>query len=76
MMAVASDLCAGRLVMIHEGGYAEAYVPFCGLAIVETMAKHRTEVVDPTLEVFRGWQPTERFDADVRGVVDDYASMI
>ena len=74
MMAVAADLCSGRLVMIHEGGYAEAYVPFCGLAVMEAMAGHRTEVVDPALGIFHGWQPAQRFDAFVRNVVDDYAS--
>lgn len=30
--------CGGRLVVVHEGGYSEAYVPFCGHAIVETLA--------------------------------------
>ncbi len=76
MMAAAAELCDGRLVMIHEGGYAEAYVPFCGLAIVETLAGHRTKVVDPALEVFRGWQPSERFDAYVRNVVDDQVAAL
>jgi acetoin utilization deacetylase AcuC-like enzyme len=47
----ASDLCAGRLVLAHEGGYAETYVPFCGLAIVEELAGLRTEVRDPYLEL-------------------------
>ncbi len=76
IMAVADELCGGRLVMIHEGGYAEAYVPFCGLAVMETMARYRTDVVDPALEIFRSWQPTERFDAYVRSVVNDYAAAI
>ena len=76
MMAIAAELCSGRLVMVHEGGYAEAYVPFCGLAIMETLAGHRTEVVDPALEIFQGWQPNARFDAYVRSVLDDYAAMI
>ena len=36
--ALADDLCGGRLAVIHEGGYAEAYVPFCGLAVVEALS--------------------------------------
>jgi acetoin utilization deacetylase AcuC-like enzyme len=40
----------GRMVVIHEGGYSEFYVPFCGLAIVEAMAGRRTAVEDPYLE--------------------------
>jgi acetoin utilization deacetylase AcuC-like enzyme len=46
----AAQLCAGRLVLCHEGGYSSAYVPYCGLAIVECLAGVRTEVVDPWLD--------------------------
>ncbi|MEO0358302.1 MAG: class II histone deacetylase, partial [Pseudomonadota bacterium] len=28
----AARLCDGRLVLVHEGGYSEVYVPFCGHA--------------------------------------------
>lgn len=76
MMTAAADLCGGRLVVVHEGGYAEAYVPFCGLAIVETLAGHRTEVVDPALEIFRGWQPDTRQSAFVRQIVDEIAAAV
>jgi acetoin utilization deacetylase AcuC-like enzyme len=62
IMAAADDLCGGRLVMVHEGGYAEAVVPFCGLAIVETLAGHRTEVVDPFLAISQAQQPPAVFD--------------
>ncbi|HEV7613567.1 MAG TPA: class II histone deacetylase [Steroidobacteraceae bacterium] len=48
--AAASSLCAGRLVATHEGGYSNAYVPFCGLAVIEEFAGVRTSVVDPYLE--------------------------
>ncbi|MHB1833401.1 MAG: class II histone deacetylase [Solirubrobacteraceae bacterium] len=40
----------GRLAMVHEGGYSEFYVPFCGLAVAETLAGRCTEVVDPYLK--------------------------
>jgi acetoin utilization deacetylase AcuC-like enzyme len=45
----AADLCDGRLVLCHEGGYATAYVPFCGLAVVEELAGIDTGVSDPFL---------------------------
>ena len=54
MVAVADELCGGRLVMVHEGGYATFYVPFCGLAVVETLCGIRTEVTDPFLELASG----------------------
>ncbi len=48
--AAADDLCSGRLVATHEGGYSNAYVPFCGLPILEEFAGVRTDVTDPYLE--------------------------
>jgi acetoin utilization deacetylase AcuC-like enzyme len=43
----AAVLCDDRLVLCHEGGYSSAYIPYCGLAVVECLAGVRTEVVDP-----------------------------
>ena len=53
MLDAASDLCRGRLVLAHEGGYSESYVPFCGLAIIEELSGIRTEVADPFLDLTR-----------------------
>ncbi|MGB6307907.1 MAG: class II histone deacetylase [Steroidobacteraceae bacterium] len=50
IVAAAESLCAGRLVATHEGGYSNAYVPFCGLAVIEEFAGIRTGVADPYLE--------------------------
>jgi acetoin utilization deacetylase AcuC-like enzyme len=49
LMAAAASLCDGRIVACHEGGYSTAYVPYCGLAIIELLAGVTSEVVDPWL---------------------------
>jgi acetoin utilization deacetylase AcuC-like enzyme len=49
LLEVAGELCDGRLLLIHEGGYSEAYVPFCGVAVLETLLGER-RVDDPFLE--------------------------
>jgi acetoin utilization deacetylase AcuC-like enzyme len=49
MLSAAGSLCDGRLVLCHEGGYSSAYLPYCGLAVVERLSGVRTEVVDPWL---------------------------
>jgi acetoin utilization deacetylase AcuC-like enzyme len=54
MMDVADDVCEGRLVVEHEGGYSSAYVPFCGLAIVEELSGISSGVEDPFLATFEG----------------------
>ena len=41
--------------MIHEGGYAPAYAPYCGLAVLEELAGIRTEAEDPFLPIFEGY---------------------
>jgi acetoin utilization deacetylase AcuC-like enzyme len=48
LMEAADELCGGRLVLSHEGGYAATYVPFCGLAVMEQLSGIRTPVTDPS----------------------------
>nr|WP_244661568.1 hypothetical protein [Mesorhizobium huakuii] len=55
MVALAAETSNGRLMMSHEGGYSEGYVPFCGHAVIETLANHRTEVVDPLSDHIDEW---------------------
>jgi acetoin utilization deacetylase AcuC-like enzyme len=47
LMAVADDLCSGRLVFLHEGGYSRWTVPFYGLAVLEELSGITTGIVDP-----------------------------
>lgn len=55
----AERLCDGRLVLCHEGGYSDAYVPFCGLAVVEALSGRRSGVDDPFLERYDRVQYSE-----------------
>jgi acetoin utilization deacetylase AcuC-like enzyme len=50
LLTVADECCDGRLVATHEGGYSNAYVPFCGLAVIETLSGRRSEATDPYLD--------------------------
>ena len=50
VLDAAGELCDGRLVLCHEGGYSSAYVAYCGLAIVERLAGVATGVIDPYLD--------------------------
>ena len=54
---LAQELCGGRLLCVHEGGYSELMVPFCGLAIVETLSGEKTDVIDPMFEIVEAQQP-------------------
>ena len=51
LMTAAEQLCDGRLLMSHEGGYNPATVPFYGLAVVEQLSGVRTGVADPFHEL-------------------------
>lgn len=57
VMAAADRLCDGRVVAVHEGGYSEAYVPFCGHRVVEGLAGIETGLTDPFLAKFIEQQP-------------------
>lgn len=55
LMKAADDLCGGKLVLTHEGGYSAMYVPYCGLAVVEELSGTRTHVEDPWAPVMAKW---------------------
>ena len=67
--------CNGKLVMMHEGGYSEAYVPFCGLATIEALSGLRSEVVDPLLDFIRQQQPCAAMLALQRQLLDEMAGL-
>lgn len=73
VLALAEEVCAGRLVMVHEGGYSEVYVPFCGHAVLERMSGSKIHAPDPFAEVFPLRQPSAAFDRFVDGVLDEMA---
>ncbi len=73
LMETAAELCGGRIVMAHEGGYSEAYVPFCGHAVLERLANSRTRIDDPLAARITAQQPTARLQAFQDGWVDDLA---
>ncbi|BFM50493.1 class II histone deacetylase [Marinomonas sp. THO17] len=69
--SVAEEVCNGRLVIAHEGGYSEAYVPFCGLSVVETLANTKTQVEDPALALLKLQQPSDRFNRFQKDLLDE-----
>ena len=75
VMGAAEDLCDGRLVMAHEGGYSEVYVPFCGHAILTQMSGSDIEADDPFAETFEIRQPNARTQAYFSEVIDDYVTL-
>ncbi|MEO9517069.1 MAG: class II histone deacetylase [Paracoccaceae bacterium] len=70
---LAKRICGGKLVLAHEGGYSEAYVPFCGHATIEALSGSTTHAPDPFAESFSIRQPGPRFDTFLRGEIDRMA---
>lgn len=46
MRTLADEACEGRLVMLQEGGYSAAYVPYCTVAAVEPLLGADLGIVD------------------------------
>ncbi len=67
----ATRLCGGRLVLVHEGGYSEVYVPFCGHATIQRLSGSGIVAEDPFAGTFPLRQPTEKFQAFLDNWVDD-----
>jgi acetoin utilization deacetylase AcuC-like enzyme len=68
------DVTQGRLLAIHEGGYSEAYVPFCGVAVVEAMLGVRV-VEDPFL-AFLDHRPGQRLQAHQEAAIARAAARV
>ncbi|MCL2206234.1 MAG: hypothetical protein FWB82_06930, partial [Treponema sp.] len=57
---IAQDVCGGKMVCTHEGGYSPEYVPFGGHAIVDALAGTGIQTIDPfkgALGVLEEMQP-------------------
>lgn len=52
LVSVAEEVCGGRIVFSHEGGYSPVHVPFCGVAVLEALSGRETGVEDPFGESF------------------------
>ncbi|WP_050930460.1 class II histone deacetylase [Aestuariivita boseongensis] len=61
IMDAAEALCGGKLVLVHEGGYSEVYVPFCGHATIATLAGSEITAPDPLEVNLKTRQPRGRF---------------
>ncbi|KPA23183.1 Histone deacetylase-like amidohydrolase [Shimia sp. SK013] len=73
VMAAAEDLCDGKLVLVHEGGYSEAYVPFCGHAVIEELAGSSITAPDPMAASLAIRQPNPRVEAFYATLIDEMA---
>ena len=73
LMALADEFCEGRLMLAHEGGYSEIYVPFCGHAVIQALSGSSVDAPDPFADRLRKQQPNARFQALQREILDEYA---
>jgi acetoin utilization deacetylase AcuC-like enzyme len=74
LMDVAQEVCDGRIAMSHEGGYSPVYVPFCGLAVIETLAGEKT-FADPFLPIASGYAGHD-LQAHQKAVIDAAALLV
>lgn len=75
VMAAADELCDGKLVLVHEGGYSEAYVPFCGHAVIEELAGSTIRAEDPMATALQTRQPNARVEAFFATLIDEMAAI-
>jgi acetoin utilization deacetylase AcuC-like enzyme len=75
-MALADDICGGRLVLVHEGGYSEVHVPFCGHAVLEELSGSRTTAPDPLGDTIALRQPSPAVDAFLSGQIAEMAAAL
>ena len=73
---LAAEVCDGKLVLVHEGGYSEVYVPFCAHAAIEALSDSAINLDDPFGITFEVRQPGPRFDAFLIAEIDHMADQL
>ena len=73
LLELANDVCEGKIVFSHEGGYSKRYVPFCGLATLEALSGIRTEITDLGV---RDDLPGQGLAPHQETLIDDIASHV
>ncbi|UOR00697.1 class II histone deacetylase [Leucobacter allii] len=74
LLALADEVCEGRIVFSHEGGYSAVHVPFCGLAVLESLSGIRTGVEDP-FNISVGQSPTRELSPWQRETIEHSAEL-
>ncbi len=69
VMEMADAHCAGRLVLVHEGGYNETHVPFCAHAVLEQLSGSPRHAPDPLAETLAARQPSPGFQKYLSGEI-------
>ena len=72
----AVDLCDGRLLLVHEGGYSEVHVPFCGHAVLSEMAGSEISAPDPLAATLAARQPNEVLQKAHSAILKDIAEQL
>ena len=75
LMDVSNEVCNGKLVINHEGGYSPTYVPFCGLAVLETLSGHKSGIQDPYEEIWAGI-PGQELNSTQSKLVDNVSECL
>ena len=73
LVDTAERTAEGRIVVVHEGGYSPFHVPFCGLAVIESLTGLPSGVADPYASVAA--LPYQDLQAHQAAVVDAAARL-
>jgi acetoin utilization deacetylase AcuC-like enzyme len=71
-MHAANELCDNKLAMVHEGGYSEVYVPFCGHRVIREMTGSSIIAEDPYKIIFKARQPNEKLNQFYSNLITEY----
>jgi len=74
LMQAADQLCNGKLVMAHEGGYSEVHVPFCGHAVLQEMSGSKIDAGDAMGARIANQQPNANMETIFNNIINEIAA--
>ncbi|MFM7146435.1 MAG: class II histone deacetylase, partial [Actinomycetales bacterium] len=75
LMDVADEVCGGRIMMTHEGGYSATYVPLCGVSVLSEMSGVPVDVIHELYASF-DTMPEQVLSDGQRSAVDVVAQVV
>lgn len=74
--ALAQEICGGRMILVHEGGYSEVHVPFCAHAAIEEMTGNGPTAPDPFATTLELRQPPADLAHWINARIDSQADAL
>jgi acetoin utilization deacetylase AcuC-like enzyme len=71
MQRLADEVCDGKLLVVQEGGYSEAYTPFCTMGAIGGVTRIDVQIADPYMSTSELVRAQSVYTRDTARAIED-----